>query len=342
MRDNFQNRTINRIVFCRLGGIGDVIHTLPLVQYIRNKYPTSSIEYITSHNVKELLDGCCSFIDKVWVYEKHNEKPLGNNFLKCPALNLINYFFNLHGNLRFFLFNLFFVKSKRYFHYKKDKSIHAVVNFARTYDKSISVFSLDRQVLHVNESQEILKENNLKKNRYVCFVPGVGYLRPHRAWSFENWIKLTKKILTGGNDFKVVFLGGEYESAIFENWIKLAKDVNVYENDRVISLMGKLSLFETTQVISNSSFLVSCDTGLLHIASGLGVRTIGLYGPTLPERTGPFSSESKIFRAKDCNCVNNVFDTKKCKKTSEGAGYCMNSLSVDEIFSELCKDVIIY
>ncbi len=317
-----------RIIFCRLGGIGDVIHTLPLVKYIRNKYPSAIIEYTTSNNIKELLDNCCPFIDKVWVFEKGKEKQLAKEILNFTSQKLIEYFFNLHGSLRFFLWHLTALRARKYFHYKKNNSNHAIVNFARTYDESISVFALDSQVLYVNSSNNIFEENKLRKGKYVCFVPGVGSVRPHRAWPFENWISLTKKFLTHEKGFKVVFLGGEYEGEIFDSRIKT--------EEGVVNLIGKLNLFEVSQIISTSAILVSCDTGLLHIANGLGVKTVGLYGPTLPDRSGPFSVDSKVFRAKNCFCLNNIFDTKSCKKTKDRSGYCMDSLIPDEILSELC------
>lgn len=311
-----------RIVFCRLGGIGDVIHTLPLVKYLRKKYENASIEYITSKDISELLTNSCSFIDRVWAFSKIRKKRLSSEILREGK---INYFFNFHNSLSFFFFNLFYLKANIFFQYKKNNSLHAVVNFAKTYDKTLSGFELDRVTLSVNCEKEFLDSYGLKENKYLCFVPGVGKERPHRGWPFEKWIDLTKKILDHEKEFKIVFLGGEDESSLFDNYKNL--------NGQIVNLISKLSLSEATKIISKSACLISCDTGLLHMASAIGVKVIGLYGPTKLERTGPFSANSQVAVAKNCKCISNFWDVKKCKLTKELTGYCMNNLSVDNVLA---------
>ena len=173
MKDNF------RIILCRLGGIGDVIHTLPLAKYLRKKYKEASIEYITSENIEELLTSYCPFINKVWVYKKGRKKELANQLLS--ETTKIDYFFNLHSSFSFFFFNLLYIKSKKFFQYKKDTSVHAIVNFAKTYDSAISAFDLEMKTIHSNNSKIILAKYGLEASRYACFVPGVGNTRIHRA-----------------------------------------------------------------------------------------------------------------------------------------------------------------
>ena len=332
-KGQFADTSVRRIVLCRLGGIGDVIQTLPLVKYLKKKYQEATIEYITSEDVADLLTRHCDFIDKVWVFDKNKKKQLAKEILESE--NKIDYFFNLHSSLSFFFFNLFYIKAKNFFQYKKKSDLHAVINFARTYDPEISMFNLESNTLCVNNSKDILSQYLLKEGRYFCFVIGVGDVRPHRAWKFENWINLAKKFLYSKKDFKVVFLGGNHEEKIFENQIKLVKDIN---NDRIINLLGKLSLSEVAQIISKSTGLVSCDTGLLHLASALSIRVIGLYGPTLSKRSGPFTNDYKVFEAKDCECICGFKDLKVCKKnkssisTSSTSGFCMDSIIVSDVF----------
>ena len=246
-----------RILLCRLGGIGDVIHTLPLVKYLRKKYESASIEYITSENVGELLEKSCPYIDKVWVYDRKNKKQLVSEL--SANTKRVDYFFNLHSSLTFFFFNLFYVRAKKFFQYEKDNCLHAVINFVKTYDDSISAFNLDSKTLFVDNSNEILSSHNLKEGRYVCFIPGVGSVRSHRGWMFENWLSLTKEFLHLEKDFKVVFLGGEHEKKIFQAWIKLRKEVNAGKDDehfrnlpgfqnRAVNLTGSLGLSDVAKL----------------------------------------------------------------------------------------------
>jgi ADP-heptose:LPS heptosyltransferase len=45
-----------------------------------------------------------------------------------------------------------------------------------------------------------------------------------------------------------------------------------------------------------SKFVVSADTGPLHLASALGAPTIGLFGPTDPSRNGPYAADDVSVR----------------------------------------------
>lgn len=319
-----------RILLYRNGGIGDVMHTLPLVKYLRKKYPTSSIEYLTSSSIGDLLESHCSYIDKVWRVNKKNKRQSCLEIVKDSSR--IDYFFNLHNSLNFYFINLFIFKARKYFQYKKDKSIHAVINFARTYDPLISAFELDVKTLSEKEAGELLKRYSLKENKYICIVPGVGKIRIHRRWPFENWLSMAKKFLYLNPDMKVVFMGGEDEMKMFENSLNAL-------GERSVDLMGKLNLVDTAKIISKSSKIISCDTGLLHIASALSKSVIGLYGPTLPERTGPFASDYKIMSAKDCKCHGGLFEQKKCKLTRLPEGFCMDSLTVDNVLGNISGEL---
>lgn len=318
-----EDSEIKRIVLCRLGGIGDVIHTLPLVKFLRKKYSQASIEYITSENVAELLISCCPYIDNVWTLNKEIKNHLFKNLLVNRGK--IDFFFNLHNTLTFYFYNLFYFKARKFFQYKKDIKEHVVINFVRTYNKNVSVSDLDSKVLFVDRCEEILGEYGLHEDKYVCFVPGVGRFRSHRAWMLENWIKLTKSFLNQEQNIKVVYLGGDDEKKIAE-YLPCV-------NNKTINLIGKLNLPETTKIISKSACLVSCDTGLLHIANGFSKKVIGLYGPTLSSRSKPLISDSFVLNAQNCEC--NRGDTKACKKTNDLSGYCMNSLKVESVLSKI-------
>ena len=325
-----------RILFVRLGGIGDVIHTLPLVKYLRKKYPESSIEYLTSSSTADLLKSHCTFIDKVWSFDKknkRNKKQISRDILS--ESHKIDYFFNLHNSLTFYFFNLFFIKAKKFFQYKKDNSVHAVINFAKTYDPSVSAFELDSKTLTEGDSSELLKKYDLQENKYICMVPGVGKSRMHRAWTFENWLSLTKKFLFIEKGFKVVFLGGDDERGIFEK----SQSISGFK-DCAVNLIGELSLSDTAKIISKSSKVISGDTGLLHLAGALSKKVVGLYGPTLPKRTGPFTSDYQVLTANDCKCTSGLWDFKKCKMTKLPKGFCMDSLTVDNVLSSIASEMV--
>jgi ADP-heptose:LPS heptosyltransferase len=47
-------------------------------------------------------------------------------------------------------------------------------------------------------------------------------------------------------------------------------------------------------LLRRAKFVVSADTGPLHLASALGTPLVGLYGPTDPARNGPYAGPNQI------------------------------------------------
>jgi len=56
---------------------------------------------------------------------------------------------------------------------------------------------------------------------------------------------------------------------------------------RVLSC-GEFSLVELRALLDRASLYIGGDSGPLHIASTTAVPIVGLYGPTLPERSAPW------------------------------------------------------
>ncbi len=319
-----------RIILCRLGGIGDVMHTLPLVRFLKSKYKNSSIEYLTSPDIAELLKSSCPAINKVWIYNKRNKSKVADEIKN--ASGEIDYFFNLHSSLSFFFFNMFYVRARKYFHYKKDNNFHAVVNFAKTYNHAISALDLEHKTLFINDFNEVLTKYGLKENKYICIVPGVGKARMHRAWPIENWVELVNKYLKIQNDFNVVCLGGEDETTLSGYLSE--------KEGKVINLIGKLNLIDSARIISASAQIVSGDTGLLHIAGALSKNVLGLYGPTSQKRSGPYTGTYQVFAGENCRCSAGLKDSKKCSLTKAHSGECMKTISVNDVLSGLIPSLI--
>ncbi len=70
-------------------------------------------------------------------------------------------------------------------------------------------------------------------------------------------------------------------------------------------LQGKTSLGELMGVLSELSVLLTNDSGPMHLAAALGVRTVAVFGPTDARETGPVSAHARVVREPvDCSpCV---------------------------------------
>ncbi len=55
-----------------------------------------------------------------------------------------------------------------------------------------------------------------------------------------------------------------------------------------VNLTGNTSLASLTSLINQADWVISNDSGAMHLATALGVKTIGIFGPTDPQRYGPY------------------------------------------------------
>ena len=73
-----------------------------------------------------------------------------------------------------------------------------------------------------------------------------------------------------------------------------------------------------------AALVVSGDTGPLHIAAAMGTPLVGLYGPTWPERNGPWDPEDVVIsRASVCVCHHK----RQCLRGAP----CINEITLDEV-----------
>ena len=49
-------------------------------------------------------------------------------------------------------------------------------------------------------------------------------------------------------------------------------------------------------LVQRARFVISGDSGPLHLAAAFGTPVVGLYGPTAPERNGPFRAADVVVR----------------------------------------------
>ena len=61
-------------------------------------------------------------------------------------------------------------------------------------------------------------------------------------------------------------------------------------SSKALNLAGKTKLFDLAALISNSKFLISPDSGPIHIATCTNTKVIGLYAVTNTVRAGPYNS----------------------------------------------------
>lgn len=100
--------------------------------------------------------------------------------------------------------------------------------------------------------------------------------RAEKRWS--GFLQLTELILRGDRTRRVVWAGNNF----------LPDKGAFLPADQFLNLTGNTSLLSLPALIRRADWVISNDSGPMHLAAALGVRTLGVFGPTDPRLFGPY------------------------------------------------------
>jgi heptosyltransferase-3 len=137
----------------------------------------------------------------------------------------------------------------------------------------------------VSRGREMLKETGLElSEKLVVIQPGGGAL--DKCWHLDNFLAIAKEL--SSKSIKVLFLLGPAELDRFTN--AAIKKIN-----SVAKCLTDLSLTQVLGLLSCADRFVGNDSGITHLAAGLGVKTIAVFGPTNPDVYRPIGPAVTVF-----------------------------------------------
>jgi heptosyltransferase-1 len=120
---------------------------------------------------------------------------------------------------------------------------------------------------------------------YWVALPGGGWAG--KLWPAERYGELCLEVEQRFG-FRALLIGGAGEEKLAQAAISAAK--------AAAPIRFPTTLPELMAVLAEARFVVGGDTGPLHLAAALGVPVVGLYGPTDPAQTGPYTRKAVIVR----------------------------------------------
>jgi lipopolysaccharide heptosyltransferase II len=114
---------------------------------------------------------------------------------------------------------------------------------------------------------------------------------PFRRWPEAAFGELVSGLASGGARRRVLVTSGPSDRAAAARVVANARAASGAAGHQVIDAEG-LSLKELRAVMDRAAVYVGGDSGPLHIAATSDVPIVGLYGPTLPQRSAPWRPAS--------------------------------------------------
>lgn len=169
------------------------------------------------------------------------------------------------------------------------------------------------------QAQAFLQENGLGSNSVFVYVNPAARWQS-KFWLQERWTELCGRLL--GADIPVIFGGSAGERAYIQGIID---QMPVGLPSPCAVAAGRLSLTASIALMQRASLYIGLDTGPMHMAAMAGIPVLALFGPTHPERVGPYGVAHVVLRAQGLDCL-------CCRKRVCDKMDCMRGISVEDVW----------
>lgn len=287
-----------RILLVKMSSLGDIITALPVLAALRHFLPQAHISWAIHREFQSVLPGK-PYLDEVVIVDR-------------TRINSPSYWLELRRQLREKKFDLVLDlqmiaksalvvalsgASRRYGYWEAregagwiSRPLSGVNKYGHITERLLDVMRelglpverVEYPLATITAERYEVRQTLLNAGwnyPFVIIVPGSRGER--KRWTIAQWQQVIEHIIARG--VGVVVTGSASEKGVVN------KICEPFPDHFVMSLAGKTNLRQLMAWESEACLHISGDTGPLHIANALRTPIVGLYGPTLPERSGPYA-----------------------------------------------------
>jgi len=144
---------------------------------------------------------------------------------------------------------------------------------------------LPRSKESIQEGRLLMSKHGLNADKVICIAPGAHFGGAKRYPS-ESYAYILAWLAKKG--WQPLILGANNEKEVGEKCLSRIASTPHWNS------AGETSLKQALQLVSASHLMLCNDSGLMHVAAGMGIPTVGIFGATLPERTAPSGTNTKV------------------------------------------------
>lgn len=280
-----------KILIVKLSAMGDIIHAMVALQYLKKAQPDLQIDWIVEQGFKQVLEHN-PHIDNILTVNlkaiKKNKLALFKEIKKVKTYAKNNY--DLVIDAQGLLKSAITAKllGKKIAGFSKASIREGIASYfygqkveiaydANTIDRNAKVMSqplnleitpqmiLEKEAFLFYDEDKRLNEYLSEKKKNIIFIIG-------STWESRNYPK--KKFLEVANHLKenILIAWGNEEEREKAIWLE--------ENSSFIQALPKINLNQLKSIIAKSDLVIGNDTGPTHMAWGLNVPSITIFGPT--------------------------------------------------------------
>lgn len=348
---------IQNILFIKLAAIGDAILLIPTLRKLKNSFPNTKITFMCSDiNISVIQK--IPYVDKIINCRVYDflKNPL--NFLRfIKDLRKTKYEVVIDAGQWERINSLITIFSKRDYSigfrtqgqwkhvindavFAHSRSKHEVENFMDLliplgivpvsgeydYDDLQLEFFLKPEDRIFRD--KFWDEHGLTDKTVICFHPGCGENGKPREWALQNYIQVGGQLIKSNKDIVILITGTEFERYLCDPLYEALSDFS-------INTAGKFTLEQTAALVERARLMLCSNTGILHVSTCVGTKTIGLHGPTNPVKWGAYNKRAVIIQSsKYCSPCLYLGHDYGCNKPT-----CMKDITSDDVFMAIKKEL---
>ena len=298
-----------RIAIVKLSALGDIVHAMVVLQFIKKFNKEISIDWIVEESFKELFK-FHPHINAVHLVNLRSAKKKKSIMILVKELNKLRHLdsfdlvIDLQGLIKSALISKL-IPSKVTLGFDKFSSRERLASIFYnkrlncSYETNVIIrnialiefalgFSVEKQQIHnkvpfiySNEDQLDIKKTKSKKN--IILVPGASF--SSKRYPVEIFAELTN--LLDAN--YLIIWGNEEEKNLADSIKKLAPNVHICDK---LSLGGLISL------VAKADLIIGPDSGPTHMGWALNIPSITLFGSTPGNRNSYVTKINRIIESK--------------------------------------------
>ncbi len=342
-----------KILIVKLSAIGDVIHTLPALNAIRQYYPQAHITWLVEEAASDLvknhraLDRVIISRRKHWIERLKHFDPDSAGQIYCFVQELRDTSYDLVIDFQALLKSGILIglaKGRRKAGF--GKGMEHMEHSYLFLNERIPAVSMDNHA--IIRGMMLLKALGIQTEKVEYHLPiGAGERESARILLDQHGIKQTDLLMAinpvakwetklwSTNRFsnladrlidqygaKIIFTGSIQDFDVIQ-------DIMAGMTRAAVNFAGLSTLKVLAALYERAEAVISTDTGPMHLAAAVETPVVALFGPTAPWRTGPFGSVHQVIRV--------GLECSPCFKRECKTKECMLKIGVDQVMDRVKK-----
>ncbi len=320
---------VKKILVIKLRAIGDVLLSTVVTKNLRLAFPEAEIDFLAERPSRDVVSGN-PFLNDTVVYDKATMSGLA--LIRMVRRRSYDLVIDLFGNPRTALVTR--ASGARYrvgFDFRWRRYAYNVVARPRGSEVHNTQFNLDAlAALGVDiqdrnlyfplasEDKAFAEQTVLRAGLMDALLVGVnaggGWYT--KRWGLDKYAELCDR-LHERYGARAMLTWGPGQRQDVEKIESMTKGTAFIPPATTLRQLGGL--------LQRCAFVISNDSGPMHIAAAVGVPVLGIFGPTNPALQGPYGSMHHTVRKENLDCLG-------CNLTKCPIGHpCMLELSVDSV-----------